>query len=629
MLQRMRKYTKSWISSIFLGALALSFGVWGVADIFRGNTDTTVATVGDVAISQDSFQHEYQSLLRTESRQLNTELTPEQARAIGLPKHALNQIIDRTAIDSEVQRLGLTASDKNVANQIKAMSAFAGPTGSFDHATFLQQIQQVGFTEQSFIDAVRSDTARAQLLDAASSGLAIPTGYARALFDFINEQRAVNYVVVPPSAAGKAPKPTDAQLEAFVKAHASEFSTPQYRGLTYAEATPDQVVDQISVTDKQLHNQYELDIDKYKVPEKRDIEQITFPDKKTAEAASAKIAAGTSFDDIAKSRGLKTSDIQLGELQESDLGGARGKAAFALKLNDISKPVKGTFGWVIMKVTKITPGTSKTFDEVKDTIKKKVMQTLAVNKITDMVNAFEDAMAGGDTLVEAAKKAKMKIVQIKAVDKDGMTPAGTKADVPANPQFMAQVFQADTGVAGDPFQTTDGSAYVLKVEGVTPSKLKPLDQVRAKAEAEWTAEQQQNALEAKAKALAAEATKDKSLDAIAKSMKLKIEKSSALSRGLKTDEFPVALMGKIFDAKPGTAVYGKATKGGAYIVARITGVAHPPASLTADPRYNQFISQIGSQVANDIPNLFATAARKRQGVSINQKMVDAVTGAGS
>jgi hypothetical protein len=35
MLQQMRKVAKSKVSSVFLGLLALSFGVWGIADIFR------------------------------------------------------------------------------------------------------------------------------------------------------------------------------------------------------------------------------------------------------------------------------------------------------------------------------------------------------------------------------------------------------------------------------------------------------------------------------------------------------------------------------------------------------------------------------------------------------------------
>src|ERR1700744_5374525 len=59
MLQEMRKYAKGWVSSVFLGALALSFGVWGIADIFKGTTDTSVATVGSSQISAETYQQEY------------------------------------------------------------------------------------------------------------------------------------------------------------------------------------------------------------------------------------------------------------------------------------------------------------------------------------------------------------------------------------------------------------------------------------------------------------------------------------------------------------------------------------------------------------------------------------------
>ena len=329
MLQQMRKFAKSWVASIFLGVLALSFGVWGIADIFKGTTDTSVATVGNVKISQDEFQSQYQTALRNQSIRMGTQLSAEQAQAMGLPQNTLERIIDRTAIDHEVEALGLTATDKAVADQIRAIPAFAGPSGSFDHNTFLRAIQRSGYTEQSFIAAVRSDTARSQLLDATRNGLQAPSGFARALFDYLNEARAVHYVTVPASAAGTLTKPTDAELQAYVKSHANRFSTPEYRELTYAAITPDDLANEITVTDKQLHNEYELRKADYQVPEKRDVEQITFPDQKAAEAASAQIQAGKSFEDIAKARSLKPSDIKLGELQQADLGTERGKAAFA------------------------------------------------------------------------------------------------------------------------------------------------------------------------------------------------------------------------------------------------------------------------------------------------------------
>src|SRR5438552_2801519 len=51
MLQAMRKYAKGWVASVFLGLLALSFGVWGIADIFRGGGDDSVEPAGDQLVS--------------------------------------------------------------------------------------------------------------------------------------------------------------------------------------------------------------------------------------------------------------------------------------------------------------------------------------------------------------------------------------------------------------------------------------------------------------------------------------------------------------------------------------------------------------------------------------------------
>ena len=629
MLQQMRKFAKSWVSSIFLGVLALSFGVWGIADIFKGNTDTTVATIGDVKIAQETFQSEYRNALRNQSARLGAQITPEQAAAMGLGQETLQRIIGRTAVDTEVSRLGLTASDKSVAEQIQAIPAFAGPTGSFDHTTFLRAVGEAGFTEQSFIAAIRSDTARTQLLNATSNGLQAPPGYVRALFDYLNEVRAVHYLVLPANAGDVTAKPTDAELLSYVKAHADRFSTPEYRQLTYASIAPADVMNQISVTDAQLKQEYEVRQSQYQIAEKRDVEQITFPDEKTAADASAKIAAGTSFEDLATARGLKPADIQLGTVAAADLGKERGAAAFALAEGGTSKPVKGTFGWVLLKVTKITPGVSKSFDEVKESLRTDVMQKLAVSKLTDLVNAFEDATSGGDTLAEAAKKSGMHVVHVASVDRQGLAADGTKSAVPQTPEFLSEVFKAEVGVAGDPFQTKDATFYVLMVEGDTPPKLRPLDQVGAQATAEWLAAQKQKLLLEKARSLTAQATAEKSLADIAKTLGVSEEASGALQRGAKSQVFADDLVTAIFDAAPGAAVYGKSSKGDSYIIARVTGIAHPPQMSASNPQYRSFLAQIGTQIGEDIPTSLAMAARLRQGVTVNQKMVDSVTGAGS
>ena len=61
MLQEIRKYAKSWVSSVFWARLALSFALWGIADIFRGSADTTVYSLGSTQIGVDLFAREYRN----------------------------------------------------------------------------------------------------------------------------------------------------------------------------------------------------------------------------------------------------------------------------------------------------------------------------------------------------------------------------------------------------------------------------------------------------------------------------------------------------------------------------------------------------------------------------------------
>jgi peptidyl-prolyl cis-trans isomerase D len=257
-----------------------------------------------------------------------------------------------------------------------------------------------------------------------------------------------------------------------------------------------------------------------------------------------------------------------------------------------------------------------------------LVKQLAAAKLIDISNAYQDATSGGATLAEAAKKTGLHLGHVAAVDQNGLTPNGAKADLPNSPDLVAQIFKADVGEDGDPIQTSDGHYFVVKVEGVTPQKIKPLDAVRAEATLEWTAQTRQTQLAAKAMALAAQADRDGSLDKIAKSVGATVQKSPALLRDSTSDVFSPALLLALFTKPPGVAVAAPAGKGDSYVVARTTGVVHraPPVQ---DPRYQAGAKQLDAMMASDMVDSLAAFARQKQGAKIYPAMADRVTGEGS
>lgn len=88
------------------------------------------------------------------------------------------------------------------------------------------------------------------------------------------------------------------------------------------------------------------------------------------------------------------------------------------------------------------------------------------------------------------------------------------------------------------------------------------------------------------------------------------------------------LVAKLFDAAPGGIVMGPQGLSGNFIIARVTGIAHPMMN-PRDPAFQQGAERLSATVSGDFSIALANAARARQGVKVNQKLVQAVVGGGS
>ncbi len=627
MIEWFHRVSKSFVASLLMGALALSFVVWGVADVFTGQSGTSLARVGGTEITPEAFQRTYRRMITDEGQRMGMDITPEIAQRMGIGNSVLQQMVTRTALDNYAAKIGIVTSDAQVVQAVRDLGAFKGPTGQFDHNTFLAAIRNAGYnSEDDFLAEVRADLTRTQLTSAAESFFGVPQEYSLALYLFINEKRAADFVVVPPDAVGDIAPPDDKTLAAFVKENAPHFSTPEYRDLQYAYAAPADVA--VDVTDKMIADEFAARQATYNVPEKRQLFQLEFKDEAEARAARERLDHGTTFEQLAAERKLKPADTALGEKTADQLGEAAvGAAAFAVKEGETSQPVKGTFGWVMIKTGKITvPGQHKTLDDVKEQVRAALHTQLAGDKLVDMMNAYDDARKKGDNLQQAAAKAGLKTGHVAAVDNQGNAPDGTRADVPADPDFLTIAFKADAGQDNDPVQAKSGAYYVVKVNGITPPRLKPPDQVRDDAVKQWTAQKRGTLLAARAQALTAQAVKEKSLAGIAAALKTSINKSPALSRTSNDETLPGALVQKLFEAPMGGVV--SAPRGDAFVIAQVTGIVHPRPSGPKDPQFGAHARQLAGSVAGDFSLTLANSQRAAQKVTVNQKQLDSAVGGG-
>ena len=107
------------------------------------------------------------------------------------------------------------------------------------------------------------------------------------------------------------------------------------------------------------------------------------------------------FAELAAERGLKDTDIDLGTVTKSAMvDRAVADAAFALKQGEVSAPVEGRFGIVLVQVVKIEPATTRPFEEVAAELKQEMATERARSELTTLHDKIEDERLGGATLAD-------------------------------------------------------------------------------------------------------------------------------------------------------------------------------------------------------------------------------------
>src|SRR5450631_198133 len=229
----------------------------------------------------------------------------------GVDRQLLQQTIAEATLDEEARRLGLGQSDAETMRVIFGDPNFKGVGGAFDSARFQAMIRQFGFSEQRYVADQRRVSLRRQIAGTISAGLEPPKVLIEALSRFQNEQRAIEYVKLDAAQAGAVDPPSPETLAGYFDDHKTQFRAPEFRKLSFVVINPEEVGKWSSVSDEDARKVFEQRRDKLGTPERRQLSQIVFPNAEEAAAARSRLAAGLSFEDLVKERGLNGSDVDL------------------------------------------------------------------------------------------------------------------------------------------------------------------------------------------------------------------------------------------------------------------------------------------------------------------------------
>jgi peptidyl-prolyl cis-trans isomerase D len=627
----MRKASSNWLGKIVMatvmGVLIISFGVWGIADIFKGFGQSTLAKIGRTEISIEQFRQLYTEKLQQIGRQFGRPLTQDQARAFGLDRQVLQQVIAEAAFDDNARQLGLGQSDAETMRMITTDPNFKGVSGAFDPARFQATIRQVGYTEQRYIADQRRVSLRRQIANTITAGLEPPKTLIEALVRFQNEQRSIDYVKLDPAQAGAIDPPSPEALAGYFDDHKTQFRAPEYRKLSFVMITPDEIGKWSVVSDEDAKKIFEERRDKLSTPERRQVSQMVFPNVEEAQAAHNRIASGLSFEDLAKERGLNPSDLDLGSIAKSAIiDPAIADAAFSLAPGDVSQPVPGRFGTALVKVGKIEPGTQPTYEGVAPQLKREIAAERARTQVASLHDKMEDERGGGSSVVEAAQKLGLAAVTIDAVDRSGRAPDGRPVSgIPQGLNVVTQAFSSDVGVDNDPIQFNGGYVW-FDVLGITPSRERGIDEVKDQVEARWREDQITSRLRAKATEMVQKLNQGGKLADEAAGLGLKVDTAASFKRDATVPGVPTSAIEAAFRTPKDSVAQAAGVGGSDWIVFRVTDVTVPPVDLASDD-IKKLKETLLRGLSDEQVSEYVSKLEAQIGTSINQSALAQVTGA--
>jgi parvulin-like peptidyl-prolyl isomerase len=154
------------------------------------------------------------------------------------------------------------------------------------------------------------------------------------------------------------------------------------------------VTEDVKVTDKEIEDFYNKNKSQYQQAATREVRHILVKTKKKADAIYAQLKAGGDFAKLAK----QNSEDPGSKAQGGKLTVSKGqtvppfdKAAFSLKKNELSKPIKTQYGWhIIEPLSEKKEATTTPLAQVKEAIKQQLLSEKKTKEMRGWIEGLKD-----------------------------------------------------------------------------------------------------------------------------------------------------------------------------------------------------------------------------------------------
>ncbi len=443
-MDKLRDFLKSWPGRILLILCLSPLALLGVESYFGGGVDPNqIAQVGEASVGLS----EYQTAVNNRRSEILEQV--DDASLLNedvLHEQVLKGLIDRTLLEQQAGKLGMTVSDDTINRLLREEEIFKDADGNFSNDQFANFLRQRGMTKNQLFAEFRNQLSLDQL-NASIVGTAIyPMQAVSQLIDLQLESRNVWVHRFDWQDYADQVKLSKNDIQAYYDANKDTLKSAAMVNLAYIQLSP-QTIKVDDVTTEELQQQYEAYKQSLAADDERRVSQIllTGDDAKArADKVKARLAKGESFAAVAKAESDDPSGEaggDIGRFNPSVFGGdadAVEKALEGLSVGDVTAPIKTSFGYQIFTVTEDNGKKIPSLDSMRAELTAKAKEYKRQEIYADKVTSINDLAADGFSIEDIAQQENVTLKRIKDYRKEN------NKSVLSQPAVIKQAFDEFT-----------------------------------------------------------------------------------------------------------------------------------------------------------------------------------------
>ena len=406
MLQKLRDQTQGTgfrvITVLLIFALVVGLG----AANFFASTSSDVAEGGGQGISEYDLSRQTERERRRILSQLGEDFNPNDLDRNQIQQFALSRLINEEVSRQTLVELGLGFSNRAINKELINSPGYRG-AGGFDNDLYLAQITALGYTNESFKEAVGVDLGAGLLRRSLEASVFVGEKEVDDAYRFVQQKRDLAYITLSYQEYSEKIFLDDEDVMTRYEEEKDRFLSEEMLDLEYVllgeESAKSKLDLSAELTEAQLLDAYDAELESKLSSAERASSHILLAStqseteeglREKASELRERVLSGESFEELARS----FSDDEGSAAEGGSLGFA-GRGVFEPEFEsvlwalesegDISEVFETKFGLHIVRLNEIASVDIAPFEDRKDALQEDLIGELAREKLEIMAEELE------------------------------------------------------------------------------------------------------------------------------------------------------------------------------------------------------------------------------------------------